>query len=87
MKSVKTKIKGKDWQANIPDGFLPGGNHGECDYEKRTISILSGQLDEMDTAIHEFLHAFDEKMTHPKIKAFSRPLAKFLFNLGWRRVE
>jgi hypothetical protein len=86
MKSIKATIKGKEWQINIPDGFLETGNAGECDYSKRVIDIRSGQLDELDTTIHEFLHAYDKGMSHPKIKSFSRQLACLLSSLGWRRM-
>lgn len=85
MKSFKVKIKGREWMINLHDDFLASRKHGECDYDKRTVDILSGQLDELDTAVHEFLHIYFEKMPHKKVRSISASLAKFLIGLGWRR--
>ena len=61
---------------------------GLCDWDKRTITIcnqLGGEL-ELDTIIHELLHACQPDIEERAIEATATDIARVLTRLGYRKT-
>lgn len=59
---------------------------GLCDYDKRTITIctsLAG-IDELDTIVHELLHACQGYASEDHVAEVATTLANILWRLGYR---
>jgi hypothetical protein len=60
---------------------------GLCNWDEKTISIadrLSGEI-ELDTIIHELLHACQPDLAEETVTDTATDLARVLFRLGYRR--
>jgi len=60
---------------------------GLCNWDERTITIanrLSGEL-ELDTIIHELLHACQPDLAEDTVEQTATDMARVLFRLGYRR--
>jgi hypothetical protein len=60
---------------------------GLCDWDKRTITIcdqLDGEL-ELDTIVHELLHACQPDLAEDTVEQTATDVARVLFRLGYRR--
>jgi ABC-type phosphate transport system ATPase subunit len=79
------RIRGKRWRLRFVSHL--GENRGICDNTDRIIRIVSNQEQEveMDTIIHEILHAalwdLDEEAVHDTANAISAAL----WRVGYRR--
>lgn len=62
------------------------GNLGECDFSNGVIKIHHKQSpkEELDTLIHEGLHALDPDMSEKKVAHTARQLAELLWKDGYR---
>ena len=83
---VKTvKVRGKKWALR----FVPnlGDSAGQCDYTQGVIRIALGQKpqDELDTLIHEILHAAYPDICESGIAEGAEGVAEALWRLGYRR--
>ena len=78
-------IRGKRWRIR----FVPnlGDKWGECDYESRVLRIAFGQSekDELDTLIHELLHAATE-LEEDAVGQTAEAIAGVLWRFGWRKT-
>jgi hypothetical protein len=80
------RIGGKTWKirhsVKAPAGYL-----GCCTYKSRTLHIpYDGEsLADLDTIIHEALHAAMPYLDEPTINASATEVAKLLWKLGWRQ--
>jgi hypothetical protein len=60
---------------------------GLCNWDEKTISIadrLGGEI-ELDTIIHELLHACQPDLAEETVNQTATDLARVLFRLGYRR--
>ena len=83
---VKTlKVRGKTWALR----FVPnlGDSAGQCDYTQGVIRIALGQKpqDELDTVIHEILHAAYPDLEESAVAQGAQGVAEALWRLGYRR--
>jgi hypothetical protein len=80
---------GKKWRLR----FAPLRNvRGDCDpphASRKEIRIASGQsqIDELDTCLHEFLHAIDWQRDEAHVAEAATDIARILYRLGWRRTS
>lgn len=60
---------------------------GLCDYETKTISICTSMqgIDELDTLIHECLHACQGFASEDHVAEVATTLATVLWQLGYRK--
>jgi regulator of replication initiation timing len=81
---------GKRWRFRwVKSGELRN-KYGECDApttKRKEIRIVGNQpeLDELDTLIHEGLHACDWHKDEEWIGQAASDLARFIYANGWRR--
>ena len=85
-RTVKTlKVRGKKWGLR----FVPnlGDSAGQCDYTGMVIRIALGQKpqDELDTLVHELLHAAYPDLVESAIAEGSLGVSEALWRLGYRR--
>lgn len=84
-------IAGKRWKLSfVTARDLPRGTVGLCDPPDtvgKTIRILKGQTprDELDTIIHEVLHASMWDVCEEKVLEFASDLERILTRLGYKR--
>lgn len=88
---MRVKIRGKYWEL-IYDSHLPKDCDGLCDSptdESKRIRIRSTlkNIDELETLIHECLHAALWDADEPAVSDTARDVAKVLWKLGYRREE
>jgi hypothetical protein len=90
---MKARLGGK-WFQLRRSGNL--GNCGECDTTKhkngkvdRIIRVATWQAeeDELDTWVHEAMHAIWPAMTEQEVAKSSAELSKMLWRLGYRRIQ
>lgn len=78
-------VRGQRWRLR----FVPnlGDKFGECDYGQRVIRIAQGQSEEeeLDTLIHELLHAAYPDLEESAIHQTAEAVAGVLWRLGWRK--
>lgn len=80
-------IRGKKWAMRWVNR-LAGGNLGDCsppDEPGRVIRIARGQSpeSELDTIIHEILHAAHWDLDESAVKETAEDIARILCNLGY----
>ncbi len=79
-------IRGQRWRLR----FVPnlGEDMGQCDYNLRVIRVALGQSqeDELDTVVHELLHAAYPDTEETAIGETAEAIAKVLLRLGWRKT-
>jgi hypothetical protein len=78
-------VRGQRWRLR----FVPnlGDKDGECEYGTRVIRVALGQPEqsELDTVIHEILHAAYPDLEEDAVGQTAEALAKVLWGLGWRK--
>lgn len=78
-------VRGQRWRMR----FVPnlGDKAGECDYGSRILRIAQGQpeAEELDTVVHEILHAAYPDIEEDAIGETGEAIAKALWRLGWRK--
>lgn len=82
---MRCKLRGKYYSLKFAK--LEKRLCGQCDWDKRTISInerLSGEI-ELDTLIHELLHACQPDLAEETVTETATDIARVLFRLGYRR--
>lgn len=83
----QVRIRGQRWKIR----FVPnlGDKAGECDYGLRILRVAQGQseADELDTVIHEVLHAAHPDLEEAAIGETGEAIAKVLWRLGWRKPK
>jgi len=63
---------------------------GNCDTDTKFWIILMRDLNKkigLETAIHESLHACSWKTEEEKVEQTARDIARFLWNLGYRKLK
>lgn len=63
---------------------------GNCDTDSKFWLIVERDLNKkvgLETAIHESLHACSWKTNEEKVTKTARDIARFLWNLGYRRLK
>ncbi len=79
-------VRGQRWRLR----FVPnlGDDLGQCDYAQRVIRVALGQseADELDTVVHEVLHAAYPDLEEAAIGDTGAAIAKVLWRLGWRKT-
>jgi hypothetical protein len=62
---------------------------GQCDFERKIVNIpIHGDtLAELDTIIHEAIHAAMPWLTEWIVDKTATSIAKLLWRLGWRRLD
>lgn len=60
---------------------------GLCDYDTRTITVCTSVkgIDELDTLIHECLHACQGFASEEHVAEVATTVAEILWNLGYRK--
>lgn len=97
MNVKKVRILGKTWHLKyVPEEELheEGEEYphkGDCDppdKKNKTIRISEALTDveELDTLLHEFLHAAEWNMSEEWVDAAGRDIAHALWRLGWRKT-
>jgi hypothetical protein len=83
--SSEFKIAGDTWQV-VYKSLKRRKLCGLCDYDKRTITICTSlsDLDELDTLIHELLHACQGYASEDHVAEVATTLANILWRLGYR---
>jgi hypothetical protein len=71
---------------------IPKEHHpaeGLCDYENKTlyIPVSAKELTDLDTIIHESLHASIPQLCEYTITRSATEISKLLWKLGWRKNE
>lgn len=63
--------------------------NGKCVYSDKEIMIANGQseFDELDTIIHEIVHAGCPFLIEDFVKEFSTDLANIMWQLGYRKTS
>lgn len=85
---IKAEIGNEEWQV-IFVPTLGDHLHGECDHDDRKILVSEravGKL-QLDTLIHECLHAAFPWMREFMVNLIAEQLAKILWKRGYRRVK
>lgn len=63
---------------------------GNCDTDNDYWLIVERDLSKLvgfETVIHESLHACDWRMKEDKVNIIAKDIARFLWRLGYRRVQ
>ena len=87
---IRVKIMGKVWWVRRLSQLK--GNYGWCDKpctKNKQIAVytrLRG-LTELDTIIHECLHAGFNDLKEDSIDEFASDLARILWRLGYRKID
>ena len=80
------RVRSQRWVIQDPK-ILPVGELGECDWEERLLTIPDDgdTRDELDTCIHELLHAQYPDLTERQVRGGARLLSGWLWSRGWRK--
>jgi hypothetical protein len=81
---MRCRLRGRYW--TLHRGNPGPGNDGLCEPATKTITVrstLRGEV-ELDTLIHEMLHACHWDLDEQAITETSEDLARVLFRLGYR---
>ena len=86
------QIAGKRWRIKFVPRSRRRGWFGQCtdpDAPHRTITIESGHkpITELDTIIHEALHASLAPLDEQYVRQTATDIARLLWRLGWRKTE
>lgn len=86
MSYPQLRIKGQKWEVR-PPSELPEGWFGQCYYDLRRLYIPDegDTRDELDTCLHELVHAQLPELSERKVRGLSRLLSGYLWSRGWRR--
>lgn len=82
----KLTIRGQSWKVKLPDS-LPPSQIGLCDYDSSTLYLPhhgSRKID-LDTNIHEMLHAGYPDLNEEAVNELSTDIAEALWRMGWRK--
>jgi len=63
---------------------------GNCDTDNKHWLVIERDLNKrigLETAIHESLHACSWKTEEQKVEQTAKDIARFLWNLGYRKVK
>lgn len=63
---------------------------GNCDTDDKYWLIIERDLNKkvgLETAIHESLHACNWRATEKKVEKTAKDIARFIWNLGFRKVK
>ena len=84
---MRIKVAGKYWDFRFVTNL--GKNVGWVNYTTHQIRIKKGQSEheELDTVIHELLHAAHEHHNEEVTEGTARDLADTLWKLGWRKTS
>jgi hypothetical protein len=84
---MRVRIRGRYFR--LVFDRLPKSTDGICDFEHRTITIRRNQRGEaqLDTLLHELLHAAHWDLAEESIEETAKDLARVLWRLGYRRQE
>lgn len=90
MRNPKLTLGNKKWTFERPRSITLNGDgcDGLCDRETRTIKIkksLAG-LPELDTTLHEVLHAIGDFLDEDFVDNNAKEMAIALWSLGYRRL-
>lgn len=82
---MRVKIRGRYFRLTFER--LPRGTDGLCEMESRRIKIRKSQGGEaqLDTLLHELLHAAHWDLAEESIEETARDVARVLWRLGYRR--
>ena len=82
-RSRSLTVRGSRWKVRWVNTLAD--NYGVCDYGKREIRIAKGQPTEveLDTIVHELLHAALPDLDEPAIAETAEALATALVKLGF----
>ena len=86
---MRVTIRGRRWELKFVRGLT---DHGRCDapnMKGTRILIRKGLSEEkeLDTLIHEYLHAANWDFDEEAVTESAAGLAKLLMKLGWRRTS
>ena len=83
------QIAGRRWRLTFVPRSLRRGWFGKCESATRSITIESGhpQKQELDTLIHEMLHASLDPVDEQYVQQTATDIARVLWRLGWRKTE
>lgn len=89
---MKVKVRGRYWNLLFTDQGLAEGQQGECQaphLRGKTIKVRPDMspLEELDTTIHELLHAGLWDLDEEVVEELASDLARILRKLGYRRVD
>lgn len=88
---MQLSFAGKKWTLKRPAKLTLDGEgcYGRCDYHTRTILVLKRLLgfDELDTFIHEGIHAICEIIDESFVGCMATDLANLLWRLGYRKLS
>jgi len=63
---------------------------GNCDTDNKLWLVIERDLNKrigLETAIHESLHACSWRTSEKKVEKTAKDIARFLWNLGYRKVK
>lgn len=84
---MHVKIGGQRWTLRFIPRSLKRKWVGLCRYSNRTITVEKGltPLKELDTVIHETLHAALPPIDEAFVGETATEMARILWRLGWRK--
>lgn len=87
---MRITILGKRWRLRWVTRREMPASYGECDHPSmpgKEIRIRKGQspFDELDTIIHELMHAADDSKHEDWVAQVATDVARVLHKLGYRR--
>jgi hypothetical protein len=86
-RSRSLTVRGSRWKVRWVNNLAD--NYGVCDYAKKEIRIAKGQPTavELDTVVHELLHAALPDLDEPAIAETANALAVALVKLGYVEIR
>ncbi len=90
---MKIVVMGEKWELKMTAHGLGPNEYGECpdprDKKSQPIKIRPGMSprQELDTVIHELLHAGAYKLLSEEwVNEFAQDVARVLWKMGWRKT-
>jgi hypothetical protein len=87
-------LRGTRWKfkdaSNIPkDALEEGPLDGLCDYDKKTLYVPMEPkgLEDLDTIIHEVVHAILPDLSEECVRESSSAIARILHRFGYRSLQ
>lgn len=89
---MRIRIQGKAWNLRFAKSKELKRDYGHCDSPKRKSKeiVIRDNLDpkvELDTTIHELLHAADWSKSEEWVDSTANEIATILWRLNWRKVD
>lgn len=80
-------VQFRDYNILKVQNLIDRGLDGECDFDRRTILIGSHcrGLRELETLIHEMIHAADPDAKEKVVHEIAKDMARSLWKLGYRK--